>query len=262
MKIKFIKFIFLAGSEGDLASSSEGDDISRRTLSSCHKSGQCSPFTRRQLSRDSGCFDDRKTLTRKLINFDTSKLARENNFNSLISINKCTDVNILSEVCGKEDYDPNIPNSVNSNRTVMQPTEEAFDKSPQSHNNSGIVKFVAKSDNLSESVLTGNDKEADSTSVGKIAVSKYIVGTSSDLGLVCDSANAIITLGQKSCLSEKSSDSGVSSSSISSVPLIRDNKTFFNTVVDSPTKTIKNLIHGTIIVQGSTPKSSNNQIIP
>ncbi|XP_053598822.1 uncharacterized protein LOC103576410 isoform X2 [Microplitis demolitor] len=251
-----------SGSEGDLASSSEGDDISRRTLSSCHKSGQCSPFTRRQLSRDSGCFDDRKTLTRKLINFDTSKLARENNFNSLISINKCTDVNILSEVCGKEDYDPNIPNSVNSNRTVMQPTEEAFDKSPQSHNNSGIVKFVAKSDNLSESVLTGNDKEADSTSVGKIAVSKYIVGTSSDLGLVCDSANAIITLGQKSCLSEKSSDSGVSSSSISSVPLIRDNKTFFNTVVDSPTKTIKNLIHGTIIVQGSTPKSSNNQIIP
>jgi hypothetical protein len=45
---------------------------------------------------------------------------------------------------------------------------------------------------------------------------KYVVGGSSDLGLGCESGNVMGTGRGGCCLSEKSSDSGVSSSSLSS----------------------------------------------
>jgi len=50
----------------------------------------------------------------------------------------------------------------------------------------------------------------------KLTMVKYVVGGSSDLGLGCESGN-VMGIGRGGCcLSEKSSDSGVSSSSLSS----------------------------------------------
>ncbi|KAJ9582774.1 hypothetical protein L9F63_022885, partial [Diploptera punctata] len=53
----------------------------------------------------------------------------------------------------------------------------------------------------------------------KLTMVKYVVGGNSDLGLGCESGNVMIGIGRGNagcCLSEKSSDSGVSSSSLSS----------------------------------------------
>ncbi|XP_044586528.1 uncharacterized protein LOC123266355 isoform X2 [Cotesia glomerata] len=237
-------------SEGDLASSSEGDDNSRRILPSCQTSGHCSPFTRRQPLRDSGCYDTHKTLSRKLINFDVCKLNRENNFNMFMSANKCTDVNILSEGGCKDDYHPNIPSTVNNGGIAVKPKEESLEKTTQPCNISGNIKFVSKCDHLSETVLIKNDEQIVATPVNKTAIFKYNIGSSND-GLVCESVNAIVSLGQKGCFSEKSSDSGVSSSSISSAPLTRDNKTIVNTAVDPSTKNLANFTRGSFILSES-----------
>ncbi|KAG8040057.1 hypothetical protein G9C98_001173 [Cotesia typhae] len=237
-------------SEGDLASSSEGDDNSRRILPSCQTSGHCSPFTRRQPLRDSGCYDTHKTLSRKLINFDACKLNRENNFNMFMSTNKCTDVNILSEGGCKDDYHPNIPSTVNNGGIAVKPKEKSLEKTTQPCNISGNIKFVSKCDHLSETVLIKNDEQIVATPVNKTATFKYNIGSSND-GLVCESVNAIVSLGQKGCFSEKSSDSGVSSSSISSAPLTRDNKTIVNTVVDPSTKNLANFTRGSFILSES-----------
>nr|CAD7400033.1 unnamed protein product [Timema poppensis] len=50
----------------------------------------------------------------------------------------------------------------------------------------------------------------------KLTMVKYVVGGSSDLGLGCESGNVNMGSGRGGCFSEKSSDSGVSSSSLSS----------------------------------------------
>lgn len=71
----------------------------------------------------------------------------------------------------------------------------------------------------------------DEVSPGKLAISKYAVGGSNDLGLACEGVSASVGLGQRGCLSEKSSDSGVSSSSISSAPPPRD-KALVSAAVD------------------------------
>lgn len=209
----------LAGSEGDIASSSEGDDISRLVLTSGHMSGHCSPFSRRQFPRDSGCYDAHKNSTRRNKSPEIlAKPSRENNLDSS-SQSKCTtDASALSE--SKEDYHPNIP-APNSGHKDPQ-----FDKSPALR--TGNVRYIAKRGSYGETVVIENACDDGHKLI------KYVVGSGRDLGLETVSAS------QKGCFSEKSSDSGFSSSSISSAPLSRD-KTLSSTIAsDSPTKSFAN----------------------
>ncbi|XP_034952433.1 uncharacterized protein [Chelonus insularis] len=235
-----------SGSEGDLASSSEGDEINRIAISSGQTSGHCSPFSRRQFPRDSGCYDAHKNSSRRTVSPETTKLTRENNLSSSMSVSKCTETNVLSEVGSKDDYHPNIPIS-----SAIQ-KEGLFEKSPQLRNTSGNVRFIAKRGNLSETVVIGDD-----IGPSKLAMSKYAVGGSSDLSLTCEGVTTTVGLGQRGCLSEKSSDSGVSSSSISSAPPPRD-KILVTAIVDSPTKNFSNFVRGSPTSQNSVTKGQND----
>lgn len=92
------------------------------------------------------------------------------------------------------------------------------------------TRFIAKRGNFGESVVI-----EDGDVSHKHGIVKYMVGNS-DLGL--ENASAI-GLSQRGCLSEKSSDSGVSSSSLSSAPPPRDK----NLAVASATEQSKSFIH-------------------
>ncbi|XP_015127778.1 SAM and SH3 domain-containing protein 1 [Diachasma alloeum] len=223
-----------SGSEGDLASSSEGDEMNRLALTS-QTPGHCSPFNRRQFPRDSGCYDAHKN-PRRTISPETGKLSRENNLNSS-AVQKCSEATV--HVDAKDDYHPNISNSGAAAK------EGQFEKSPQLRAGTGNVRFIAKRGNFGETVVIGDD-----VSPGKLAISKYGVGGSSDLGIGCETV-ATASINQRGCLSEKSSDSGVSSSSISSAPPPRD-KVLVTAVVDSPTKTFGNFARGSPTSQGSS----------
>ena len=81
--------------------------------------------------------------------------------------------------------------------------------------------FIAMTSNVSPQVVASPPPESaamiEDTNT-KLTMVKYVVGGSSDLGLGCESGN-MMGIGRGSggcCLSEKSSDSGVSSSSLSS----------------------------------------------
>ncbi|XP_063994894.1 SAM and SH3 domain-containing protein 1-like isoform X3 [Diachasmimorpha longicaudata] len=223
-----------SGSEGDLASSSEGDEMNRLALTS-QTPGHCSPFNRRQFPRDSGCYDAHKN-PRRTISPETGKLSRENNLNSS-AVQKCSEATV--HVDAKDDYHPNISNSGAVSK------EGQFEKSPQLRPGTGNVRFIAKRGNFGETVVIGDD-----VSPGKLAISKYGVGGSSDLGIGCETV-ATASINQRGCLSEKSSDSGVSSSSISSAPPPRD-KALVTAVADSPTKTFGNFARGSPTSQGSS----------
>ncbi|KAK0098408.1 hypothetical protein PV326_008683 [Microctonus aethiopoides] len=241
-----------SGSEGDLASSSEGDEMNRLALTSGQTSGHCSPFSRRQFPRDSGCYDAHKNPTRRQISPEATKLSRENNLDSPINDGKLSETNVLSDINSKDDYHPNIPISIASSQK-----DGSFEKSPQLRNITGNVRFIAKRGNFNETVVIG-----DEVSPNKLAMSKYAVGGSNDIGLGCESVSASVGLGQRGCLSEKSSDSGVSSSSISSAPPPRDNKSLVNTVIDSPTKSFGNFARGSPTAHGSTSKATNDTTYP
>ncbi|XP_012289035.1 uncharacterized protein LOC105704408 isoform X2 [Orussus abietinus] len=228
-----------SGSEGDLASSSEGDEVSRLALTSGQTSGHCSPFGRRQFPRDSGCYDAHKNPTRRATSPEGKKLTRENNLDSSGQA-KCPDNPALE---AKEDFHPNIP------ITGGVPKETQFEKSPLLRG--GNVRFIAKRGNFGETVVIEDANE----SGHKMSMVKYVVGGSSDLGLGCESGNATATLGQRGCLSEKSSDSGVSSSSLSSAPPPRDKALVAAAAADSPTKSFGNFSRGSPTSQGSGGKS-------
>ncbi|XP_049832873.1 uncharacterized protein LOC126273339 isoform X5 [Schistocerca gregaria] len=94
----------------------------------------------------------------------------------------------------------------------------------------------------------------------KLTMVKYVVGGSSDLGLGCESGN-IVTGGGRGCsFSEKSSDSGVSSSSLSSSN-IREGRSGHvigssgMTVIDSPTRAFLNF--GCVNNNRASPTHSN-----
>ena len=216
-----------AGSEGDLASSSEGDEVGRLAPTSGQTSGHCSPFNRRQFPRDSGCYDAHKNPTRRTVSPETSRVSRENNLDVSVQ-GKCagTDGLPLSDI--KDDFHPNIPIS----GTVQK--EHPFEKSPLLR--SGNVRFIAKRGNFGETVVIEDACE----SAHKLGMVKYVVGGNSDLGLGCETGNATASLSQRGCLSEKSSDSGVSSSSLSSAPPPRDKNLVATAVSDSPTKNFAN----------------------
>ncbi|XP_011639567.1 uncharacterized protein LOC105428776 isoform X2 [Pogonomyrmex barbatus] len=222
-----------SGSEGDLASSSEGDEVSRLVLTSGQTSGHCSPFNRRQFPRDSGCYDAHKnTTSRRTISPEStttsSKLSRENNLDGATAVTKNTssvdaDGGLTD---AKDNFHPNIPIS----GSVTSQKEGQFEKSPLLRG--GNVRYIAKRGNFGETVVIEDACEGGQKLGGMV---KYMVGGTSDLGL--EGTGNVTGLSQRGCLSEKSSDSGVSSSSISSAPPPRDKVlATVSTTSDSPTK--------------------------
>nr|XP_050862383.1 SAM and SH3 domain-containing protein 1-like isoform X1 [Vespula vulgaris] len=207
-----------SGSEGDLASSSEGDEVSRLVLHSGQTSGHCSPFNRRQFPRDSGCYDAHKNPTsRRNVSPESSmatKISRENNLDSsaqskIAAGNVTGEGNALTDV--KDDFHPNIP----IGGSLLTQKEGQFDKSPLLRG--GSARAIGKRSNFGETVVIEEACEGNQ----KLGMVKYVVGGNTDLGL--EAARDVATaLSQRGCLSEKSSDSGVSSSSISSAPPPRD----------------------------------------
>lgn len=241
-----------SGSEGDLASSSEGDEVSRLVLTSGQTSGHCSPFNRRQFPRDSGCYDAHKNPTsRRTVSPEsttTTKLPRENNLDSAAPTKSVSGVSTEGSTVtdSKDDFHPNIPITAN----VAGQKEGQFDKSPLLR--SGNVRFIAKRGNFGETVVIEDACEGGQKLGGMV---KYVVG-SSDLGL--ENSGNMTGLGQRGCLSEKSSDSGVSSSSISSAPPPRD-KVLANVASDSPTKNFGNFTRASPTSQPATNKSQSGE---
>ncbi|EZA55194.1 SAM and SH3 domain-containing protein [Ooceraea biroi] len=226
-----------SGSEGDLASSSEGDEVSRLVLTSGQTSGHCSPFNRRQFPRDSGCYDAHKNTTgRRTISPESSststKLSRENNLDGAMASSAKNAASGTAATEGgladpKDDFHPNIP--ITSVTTSQK--EGQFEKSPLLRG--GNVRYIAKRGNFGETVVIEDACEAGQKLGGMV---KYVVGgTAGDLSL--EGAGNVTGLSQRGCLSEKSSDSGVSSSSISSAPPPRDKVlASASAASDSPTK--------------------------
>ncbi|CAK9799080.1 SAM and SH3 domain-containing protein 1 [Anthophora plagiata] len=241
-----------SGSEGELASSSEGDEVSRLVLTSGQTSGHCSPFNRRQFPRDSGCYDAHKNPTsRRTVSPESatsSKLPRENNLDAAAPSKTASSIGGEGSTVSdsKDDFHPNIP--ITSNVAVQK--EGQFDKSPLLR--SGNVRFIGKRGNFGETVVIEDACES-GQKLGGIA--KYVVGTS-DLGL--EGTGNVAGLGQRGCLSEKSSDSGVSSSSISSAPPPRD-KVLANVALDSPTKNFSNFSRASPTSQPASNKSQTGE---
>ncbi|XP_050463017.1 SAM and SH3 domain-containing protein 1-like isoform X3 [Cataglyphis hispanica] len=243
-----------SGSEGDLASSSEGDEVSRLVLTSGQTSGHCSPFNRRQFPRDSGCYDAHKnTTSRRTISPESTttsaKLSRENNLDSAsTAVTKNASGAAATEgglTDSKDDFHPNIPIS-----GPIERKESQFEKSPLLRG--GSVRYIAKRGTFGETVVI-EDTEGGPKLGGMV---KYMVGGAGDLGL--ESAGNATGLGQRGCLSEKSSDSGVSSSSISSAPPPRDKILASASVLsDSPTKSFGSFTRASPTSQGNS-KTQNN----
>ncbi|XP_011136945.2 uncharacterized protein LOC105181690 isoform X3 [Harpegnathos saltator] len=247
-----------SGSEGDLASSSEGDEVSRLVLTSGQTSGHCSPFNRRQFPRDSGCYDAHKnTTSRRAISPESTttstKLSRENNLDGATSAAaKNAAGGAAAAETGladaKDDFHPNIP--ITSGASASQKEGGQFEKSPLLR--SGNVRFIAKRGNFGETVVIEDACESGQKLGGMV---KYVVGGSSDLGL--EATGNVTGLSQRGCLSEKSSDSGVSSSSISSAPPPRDKVlASASTASDSPTKTFGSFTRASPTSQGGSKGGS------
>ncbi|XP_076238409.1 uncharacterized protein LOC143181736 [Calliopsis andreniformis] len=240
-----------SGSEGDLASSSEGDEVSRLVLTSGQTSGHCSPFNRRQFPRDSGCYDAHKNPTsRRAVSPESTtstKLSRENNLDAAAPVKNISGVSTEGSALsdGKDDFHPNIP--IGSNLAGQK--EGQFDKSPLLR--SGNVRFIAKRGNFGETVVIEDTCES-GQKLGSMV--KYMVG-STDLGL--EGTGGVAGLGQRGCLSEKSSDSGVSSSSISSAPPPRD-KVLASVASDSPTKNFGNFTRASPTSQPATKSQTSD----
>ncbi|XP_011691464.1 PREDICTED: SAM and SH3 domain-containing protein 1-like [Wasmannia auropunctata] len=246
-----------SGSEGDLASSSEGDEVSRLVLTSGQTSGHCSPFNRRQFPRDSGCYDAHKnTTSRRTISPESTttstKLSRENNLDGATAVTKSTGGAGATDgglTDAKDDFHPNIPIS----GSVTSQKEGQFEKSPLLRG--GNVRYIAKRGNFGETVVIEDACEGGREKLGGMA--KYMVGGANDLGL--ESTGNVTGLSQRGCLSEKSSDSGVSSSSISSAPPPRDKVlATASAASDSPTKTFGSFSRASPTSQGGNKSQSND----
>ncbi|XP_014608683.1 PREDICTED: uncharacterized protein LOC106789193 isoform X2 [Polistes canadensis] len=249
-----------SGSEGDLASSSEGDEVSRLVLHSGQTSGHCSPFNRRQFPRDSGCYDAHKNPTSRRnvspeSSIGTKMISRENNLDGSLQ-NKITggsvtgDGNALADLV-KDDFHPNIP----IGGSMLSQKEGQFDKSPLLRGGSG--RAIGKRSNFGETVVIEETCEGNQ----KLGMVKYVVGGTTDLGL--EAAREVATaLSQRGCLSEKSSDSGVSSSSISSAPAPRDKSLVTATCTTAPPTSVsptKNQFGNFTRTPPITQTSSKNQ---
>lgn len=233
--------------------------MGRLVLTSGQTSGHCSPFNRRQFPRDSGCYDAHKNSTgRRTVSPESTtaaKLPRENNLDVTTASAKNVGVGggsggVSTEggtvADSKDDFHPNIPIT---GATTASQKEGQFDKSPLLR--SGNVRFIAKRGNFGETVVIEDACESGQKLGGMV---KYVVG-GGDLGL--EATGNITGLGQRGCLSEKSSDSGVSSSSISSAPPPRD-KALANVASDSPTKNFGNFTRASPTSQPANAKTSQS----
>ncbi|CAH1184411.1 unnamed protein product [Phyllotreta striolata] len=204
-----------SGSEGDVAGSSSECDEHRR-LDAGPGGGGGSPFGRRQFPRDSGCYEAGAKPARQRQR-QRESYASDGDKNNLDSVVEQCNNEIMARVKQaqknlinlKEElaYQPNIPNSASVELQLLQ-QKKPKDSYVGVHGQTSLIDPCRKSAGrpLSGGCARKNLDDA--------ADEKYIQSgtTSNDLGLEAGSANVL----GRSCLSEKSSDSGVSSSSISS----------------------------------------------
>ncbi|XP_017770104.1 PREDICTED: uncharacterized protein LOC108557904 isoform X2 [Nicrophorus vespilloides] len=214
-----------SGSEGDIAeSSSEGDDHNKAL--SREPGGNCSPFGRRQFPRDSGCYDAALKSSNKQIHQHhnqtspqgESDVSDNNTFcdttNNLDSVVEQCNNEILARVRQaqknvlnlKEDtgYQPNIPNNTipNSSGDMLRKTKDSY---VSMHGHTTLIDPCRRARSSARKIHYEDSCEADQ----KLNTVKYVVGGNE----VTETNSTFIS---RSCLSEKSSDSGVSSSSLSS----------------------------------------------
>lgn len=111
----------------------------------------------------------------------------------------------------KVNYQPNIPvgeHKKTSTKDFLEQTREVLDRAREIANNSREILERSTGLEANESSSVGRSVEESCETNAKLTMVKYVVGGYNDLGVNCESGNA--------GFSEKSSDSGVSSSSMSS----------------------------------------------
>lgn len=230
------------------------------------ESRTCSPFGRRQFPRDSGCYDASVKSGRIAHHSspqeesDTSdQVGFCDNTNNLDSVVQQCSNEILARVKQAQNhsktslkdecvssYLPNIPVNNITNSPSVEKLPRTKDSYVGAHGQTMLVDPIKRgvlnrgsgrkiSASTSSTTAVAEDIcEADQ----KLTVVKYVVGGSSDLGLGCESGNIVSSLNRGGCLSEKSSDSGVSSSSLSSANNREARISRGNT--DSPTRNFGN----------------------
>ncbi|KAJ8917209.1 hypothetical protein NQ315_012701, partial [Exocentrus adspersus] len=233
-----------SGSEGDIAgSSSEGDEQHRLTQ---EVGGKCSPFGRRQFPRDSGCYDaPLKVRLNQHISpqgeSDTSDSAGfSDNKNNLDSVVEQCNNEILARIRQaqknsinlKEElsYQPNIPSNTIPNSTSGELQRKPKDSYVSVHGQTTLVD-PCRRNVLNRSSSGRKNLEEQCEADQKLTSVKYVVGSAELDG----GAQNLIG---KSCLSEKSSDSGVSSSSLSSANVnVKDSRptVLAQQLIDNPT---------------------------
>ncbi|KAK5649394.1 hypothetical protein RI129_000423 [Pyrocoelia pectoralis] len=219
-----------SGSEGDVAgSSSEGDEHNKCRIMGV--GGTCSPFERRQFPRDSGCYDASLKSSAQMHHAspqDESDTSDNNGFcdtsNNLDSVVEQCNNEILARVRQaqknvinlKEDaaYQPNITNLPNSS-SADKIQQKAKDTYVGIHGQTTLID-PCRRNLLNRGSYRKNTNIEDSCEADqKLTTVKYVVGANNELSLG-EGGNAGNMVGRSGCLSEKSSDSGVSSSSLSS----------------------------------------------
>ncbi|KAI4459174.1 sam-domain sh3 and nuclear localization signals protein related [Holotrichia oblita] len=209
-----------SGSEGDIAgSSSEGDEHNRILML---ESGETySPFGRRQFPRDSGCYDAAlKGPLQTHVSPQGESDENNTNFdgtNNLDSVVEQCNNEILARVRQaqknalnlREDvgYLPNIPNSISSEKLQRR----AKDSYVSVHGQTTLTDPCRRNlINRMSGRKTNANLEDTCEADQKLNTVKYVVAGN------VDESNASNVLNRGGCFSEKSSDSGVSSSSLSS----------------------------------------------
>uniref|UniRef100_A0A1Y1LAL0 Sterile alpha motif domain-containing protein 5 n=1 Tax=Photinus pyralis TaxID=7054 RepID=A0A1Y1LAL0_PHOPY len=219
-----------SGSEGDVAgSSSEGDEHNKCRI--MNVGGTCSPFERRQFPRDSGCYDASLKSSTKVHHIspqDESDTSDNNGFcdttNNLDSVVEQCNNEILARVRQaqknvinlKEEapYQPNITNLPNSS-SADKIQQKAKDTYVGIHGQTTLID-PCRRNLLNRGSYRKNTNIEDSCEADqKLTTVKYVVGANNELSLG-EGGNTGNMAGRGGCLSEKSSDSGVSSSSLSS----------------------------------------------
>lgn len=197
-------------------------------------SGTCSPFERRQFPRDSGCYDASLKSTQQTHHTspqDESDTSDNNGFcdtNNLDSVVEQCNNEILARVRQaqknalnlKEDaaYQPNITNHSNlpNSASTDKIQQKAKDSYVGIHGQTTLID-PCRRNLLNRSSYRKNNLNMEETCEAdqKLTTVKYVVGGNNELSLG-EGGNTGNLVGRSGCLSEKSSDSGVSSSSLSS----------------------------------------------
>lgn len=222
------------GSEGDIhGSSSEGDDPKRGMTQQMD-----SPFGRRQFPRDSGCYDaplhikTSPLIHRSESDHDQNSDNASNSPNNLDSVVQQCNNEILKRVESAqahklnsmkderiEQYHPNIPVSEQKGIRAMDSYVVARGQTvsvePSRTRTNLMNRNTARKNNVPSLLKNSNNSrhaEDICESDHKLNVVKYVVGGGGSGSSQENSGSG------GGCLSEKSSDSGVSSSSLSSAP--------------------------------------------